>query len=467
MHPGNRAETGIKCACWSIMNHCGAGETAIGYVRVSSDEQVEGLSLESQEAAIRQWCARHGLRVDRFFRDEGEFADTDDTAMRPAFCQLMESLSNLRPNVIVVSRLDRWARSLVVASESFQRMNELGVDFAAVADGRFEISNLSGAIMMDFLASFAQYRSATTAQHGRTEPTRLAGEGCSFTRFVILSGARTGSTMFAQALNSSPDIICFRELFNLKTNEIDYSVEGYDDKNAEDLALRKRDPVRFLRERIFCRHPDSVKAVGFKFHYVHFWAFPGLWEALTKDTDLRVLHLKRRNLLRMLLSRKIADITGVWQVEPGRRAGRPSARSREVRRKLTPAYVMLALRRPGKAAAWLRRLVQPARAGKPAPHVQATVSEEELRKFITTNEVTSAHFEELFRDHPSLTVFYEDLIGDGMPTFDAPQRFLGADPKPLTITLRRQNPEPLRELLQNYDELREAFRDTPYEWMFE
>ncbi len=449
------------------MNHSGAGETAIGYVCVSSDEQVEGLSLESQEAAIRQWCARHGLGIDRFFRDEGEFADTDDTAMRPAFRELMESLSDRQPNVVVVSRLDRWARSLVVASESFQRMSSLGVDLASVTEGKFELSNPSSSIMLNLLASFARYHSEATGQRARKEPSRLASEGCGFTRFVILSGARTGSTMLAQALNSSPDIICFRELFNLKTNEIDYSVEGYDDRNADDLALRKGDPVRFLRERIFCQHPDSVKAVGFKFHYVHFWAFPGLWEALTEDTDLRVLHLKRRNLLRMLLSRKIADITGVWQVEPGRRAGWASARSTEVRRKLTPAYVMLALRRPGKAAAWLWRLARPARAGKVAPRVQAVVSEEELRKFITTTEVTSAHFEELFRQHPSLTVFYEDLSGDGMPTFDAPQRFLGAEPKPLTITLRRQNPEPLRELLENYDELREAFRDTPYEWMFE
>jgi hypothetical protein len=373
----------------------------------------------------------------------------------------------LQPNVIVVSSLDRWARSLVEASESFQRMSNLGIDFASVADGRFELSNPSSGIMLNLLASFAQHRSAATVQHARGEPTRLASESCNFTRFMILSGARTGSTMLAQALNSSPDIVCFRELFNLKTNEIDYSVDGYDDRNAEDLALRKRDPVRFLRERIFCEHSDEVRAVGFKFHYVHFWAFPGLWEALTEDTDLRVLHLKRRNLLRMLLSRKIADITGVWQVEPDRHPSWAIARSREVRQKLTPAYVLLALRRPGKAAAWLRRLVKPLKVNKTGPRIQATISEEELRKFITTTEVTSAHFDELFREHPKLTVFYEDLIGDGVPTFDAPQRFLGTEPQPLTVTLRRQNPQPLRELLRNYGELWEAFRDTPYAWMLE
>ena len=33
--------------------------------------------------------------------------------------------------------------------------------------------------------------------------------------------------------------------------------------------------------------------------------------------------------------------------------------------------------------------------------------------------------------------------------------------------MRRQNPEPLRELLANYDELYEAFRGTPYAAFFD
>ena len=38
--------------------------TAIGYVRVSTDMQAsEGVSLEAQQGAIRQYCELHGLRL--------------------------------------------------------------------------------------------------------------------------------------------------------------------------------------------------------------------------------------------------------------------------------------------------------------------------------------------------------------------------------------------------------------------
>lgn len=299
------------------------------------------------------------------------------------------------------------------------------------------------------------------------EQTRPVGEATDYTRFVILSGARTGSTVLAQALNSSPDIICFREVFNYTLHAIDYSVAGYDNGSAEDLALRARDPIGFLRERIFCRHPDEVRAVGFKFHYLHFWGFPGLWEALAEDQQLRVLHLKRLNLLRMLLSLRIAESTGVWQKEPGRPLARAAGLADEAKRKLTPANVWRAFREPGTAAAWLRRLVHPPEIHKTAPRAPVIITEDEFRTFVFETESTSDHFDDLFREHPKLTLSFEDLLKDNAATFNRAQEFLGAEPKPLTVTLRRQNPEPLRELLQNYDELWEALRSTPHAWMFE
>ncbi len=299
------------------------------------------------------------------------------------------------------------------------------------------------------------------------EQVQPVGKGRDYTRFIILSGARTGSTVLAQALNSSTDIICFREVFNYTLNAIDYSVDGYDNGSAEDLALRTRDHIAFLRERIFCQHPDRVRAVGFKFHYLHFWGFPGLWQALAKDAQLRVLHLKRSNLLRTLVSLKIAESTGVWQQEPGRPFARAANLANEVKQKITPAHVLRAFREPQVAAAWVRRLVNPPKVYETSPRVPAIISEEELHKFITESEATSAHFDSLFQEHPKLMISYEDMVKDNAETFNRVQEFLGVEPKPLTVTLRRQNPEPLRELLRNYDELRAALHGSPHEWMFE
>lgn len=43
------------------------------------------------------------------------------------------------------------------------------------------------------------------------------------------------------------------------------------------------------------------------------------------------------------------------------------------------------------------------------------------------------------------------------------QSFLGLTPVTLKIKTARQNPEPLAELIANYDELRDAFQGTEYE----
>ena len=81
--------------------------------------------------------------------------------------------------------------------------------------------------------------------------------------------------------------------------------------------------------------------------------------------------------------------------------------------------------------------------------------------------LTSDHCDRLFCEHPALTLFYEGLVVDSSNVFNQAQAFLGVEPKPLTVTLRRQNPEPLRELILNYDEFREAFEHTSHAWMFE
>ena len=259
--------------------------------------------------------------------------------------------------------------------------------------------------------------------------------------------------MLVQALQSSPNIRCFRELFNWQQNFIDFQMGGYDNFSEQDRARRERDPIRFLQERIFCQHPEEIRAVGFKLLYPHVWGFPGLLKHLVEDTEIRVLHLQRRNSLRALVSLKIAQTTGVWLER-----GEP---------KPTLTGVLRAPRHPLRAAARLATLLRLAKRARKAPRVRVTVSEEELFKFIIQAELTARHFEELFREHPKLTVFYEEILDRRNEVFRRAQAFLGVEPAPLTVGLRRQNPYPLRKLIENYDELYEAYRATPHAALFE
>jgi len=292
-----------------------------------------------------------------------------------------------------------------------------------------------------------QEANAASAERG------LAVDSTNYVRFIILSGPRTGSHMLAQALNSSPRITCFGEVFNPMRDFIQFNVEGYDNFSARDLSLRERDPIRFLEERIFCPHPGEVCAVGFKLHYGQFGAFPGLLQRLVEDKGIRVLHLGRQNLLRMLVSLKVARATGVFL--------------EDTRRKLTLANLLTATRHPFKAAARLRRRLRPPVASQKAAPPRVTVSVEELYKFIVGTRLIAANHDDAFREHPKLAVLYEDIVDHQDDVFGRAQSFLGIEPELLTVSLRRQNPEPVRELIENYDELYRAFKDGPEAALFD
>jgi DNA invertase Pin-like site-specific DNA recombinase len=49
---------------------------AVVYCRVSTKDQVQNLSLPTQEKACIEYCHRHGYDVDRVFIEQGESAKT-------------------------------------------------------------------------------------------------------------------------------------------------------------------------------------------------------------------------------------------------------------------------------------------------------------------------------------------------------------------------------------------------------
>ena len=142
-------------------------KAAFCFTRVSSDEQAAGLSIESQEANIADWCAQRGYEIVETVRAEGESAYTDDIKKRPQFAKLLERLKLVRPYVVVVYSLDRWARSLVVSSATIHQLRDWGVLFASVTEHQFDFTNPASDLQYNLLACFAQYSSDMTAQHVR------------------------------------------------------------------------------------------------------------------------------------------------------------------------------------------------------------------------------------------------------------------------------------------------------------
>src|SRR5688500_12967749 len=113
------------------------------YERVSSEEQVEGYSLDAQDRAGRLYCEAHGWEIIQVYRDEGRSARTDDLAKRPAFQQMLADAEAGLIDVIVVHKLDRFSRNRRVAFEAFERLGKARVGFVSLSE-QIDYSSPSG-----------------------------------------------------------------------------------------------------------------------------------------------------------------------------------------------------------------------------------------------------------------------------------------------------------------------------------
>ncbi len=85
---------------------------AIVYLRVSTEEQVDNFSLETQERICAQEAERKGFEIVRVFKEEGRSAK--NITGRPILIELMEFCRKNRKNVdaLIVYRLDRLSRQV-------------------------------------------------------------------------------------------------------------------------------------------------------------------------------------------------------------------------------------------------------------------------------------------------------------------------------------------------------------------
>lgn len=85
----------------------------IGYLRVSTDGQVDGFGLESQRKAITEYCEERGWDVIRWIADEGE----SGAKYRPGFDEIVRegtAVENPPYDAVVVAKSDRVARDMYV-----------------------------------------------------------------------------------------------------------------------------------------------------------------------------------------------------------------------------------------------------------------------------------------------------------------------------------------------------------------
>ena len=191
--------------------------------------------------------------------------------------------------------------------------------------------------------------------------------------------------MLRTSLNMHRAIVAKTEMFNP-----DWTAAEPFDENTPEHAI--------LEDHIFCNHPANVAAVGFILHRsgARFGNWPELWQQLENDTELRVISLRRHNLLRRYLSYQ-------------------AMRDRQKKR----------------------------------PFVAKRFQEQELRAEFERREQETAAFDRRFAKHPLMRVSYEQLCSDYNATMRRIQTFLGVRVGPIMPGTKRNDQRPLSDAVTN------------------
>ncbi len=246
-------------------------------------------------------------------------------------------------------------------------------------------------------------------------------------KFVVLSTQRSGSVALIQSLSSHPDVVCFGEIF-LKgaTYERKMSVPAgranflYEEFARESLSRRVWCRLAsgaceraFLVE--FYRRQSDVSAAGFKLMYSQVGHHPGALDWILGN-DVRIVHLVREDALRVILSRLTRAQTGV-------------AHSAS---QIGPAVLR----------------VDPKR----------------LIRELDVRERVLSRFRTLLAGRPNaIEIRYEDYIERRESENQRILDFLGVSPDTeLSSGVIRQKRYPLRQIIENYDEVVAALQPTPH-----
>jgi LPS sulfotransferase NodH len=253
------------------------------------------------------------------------------------------------------------------------------------------------------------------------------------TQAIILTTQRTGSTFLVTCLDSHPEIGCLGELLAgsrlFRVPDLVYR-SRYATKAYRYLRSGAWYPTRTMRRyldeaRIGTLQLDRRPVMAFKVMYNQIRP-PWIMNFLRERTSLRILHLRRANLLKTYVSSRLLTVK--------------------------------------REDSWKPHTTEPVAAV--SMPVSPAAALESMRRAVAQYE---AH-ERLFADHPRLQLRYETMIdGQGLAPGVARDicRFLGVSDLPMRSSLVKMNPERLQDMVTNYDELASAIAQTEFASMLD
>lgn len=149
-------------------------QTAIGYVRVSTDGQAtDGVSLDAQRERISAWCLGNGFTLADVFVDAGLSGGRSDN--RPGLQSALDAVCKSK-GVLVVYSLSRLARSTKDTIQIGERLDKASADLVSLSE-RIDTTSAAGKMMFRMLAVLAEFERDQISERTTTAMKFKAAQG--------------------------------------------------------------------------------------------------------------------------------------------------------------------------------------------------------------------------------------------------------------------------------------------------
>ena len=132
-------------------------KTAIGYIRVSTEKQVEnGQGLEIQEKQIRDYCENNNIELITIYRDEG-ISGAKDILDRQGLNDAVLYCKEEKPNLFLIPKYDRLARDLMQQMTIEGKLIESGVELISILEPTLNGTDPMRTMMRQLIGMMSQY----------------------------------------------------------------------------------------------------------------------------------------------------------------------------------------------------------------------------------------------------------------------------------------------------------------------
>lgn len=152
------------------------GKSCAIYLRVSTEMQVDGFSLDGQRNTLKRYAEREGMIVKEIYEDAGKSGKSIEG--RPAFQKMLTDIKGgLLIDYILVYKLSRFGRNAADILNSLELIQSYDINLIATEEG-IDSSQTSGKLLISVLSAVSEIERENIIEqtmNGRREKARQGG----------------------------------------------------------------------------------------------------------------------------------------------------------------------------------------------------------------------------------------------------------------------------------------------------